>query len=219
MVEPTLEQFHRWKLQDKPVKYVRMDNAGENLLLEKRAQSRHWKMNINFEYTGRDTLQHNSLAETGFPALMARSRAMMWAANIPLKVRYKVIKECLVTAGYMDALIMVELNGLSKSRIEHWLGRLPPWVNNLRTFGEAGVVKIKKIETPKVADRGETCMFVGYNMNSGEDVFRMWNPKTNRIHRTHDIRWLDTMYFKPSATKARESIDDKTETNRFEVFE
>ena len=39
MVEPTLEQFQRWKLAGQTVKYVRCDNAGENKALQKRSDS------------------------------------------------------------------------------------------------------------------------------------------------------------------------------------
>ena len=39
-------------------------------------------------------------------------------------------------------------------------------------------------------------MLVGYNANSGSDVYRMWNPKTNRIINTRDVLWLKRMYFK-----------------------
>jgi hypothetical protein len=42
-----------------------MDNGGENLKLEKRAQSNNWKLGITFEKTAQDTPQQNGLAEMG----------------------------------------------------------------------------------------------------------------------------------------------------------
>ena len=69
MVEPTCEQFYRWKQSGNPVKYVRLDNAGENKLLKKRCQSKDWKLKIEFEFTARDTPQQNSLAEVGFATI------------------------------------------------------------------------------------------------------------------------------------------------------
>jgi hypothetical protein len=56
MVEPTCEQFQRWKDKGKPVKFVRLDNAGENTKLQKRCESESWKLNIDFEFTARDTV-------------------------------------------------------------------------------------------------------------------------------------------------------------------
>ncbi len=37
MIEPTCSQLHRWKANGHGVKYIRLDNAGENLALEKEA--------------------------------------------------------------------------------------------------------------------------------------------------------------------------------------
>ena len=80
----------------------------------------------------------------------------------------------------------------------------------LRTWGEAGVAKTKVLATPKVGDRGVTCMFVGYNTDHGDDVYRMWNPDTKRLLRSRDVRWLGRYYFdkpksNPSA-KVRENV-------------
>eukprot|EP00957_Ditylum_brightwellii_P197981 15083134-Ditylum_brightwellii.AAC.1 len=83
MVEPTLEQFHKWQQQNILVKFVRCDNAGENKSLEKRAKSSDWKFDITFEYTARDTPQQNHLAELGFSVLAARGRTLMYRANVP----------------------------------------------------------------------------------------------------------------------------------------
>jgi hypothetical protein len=66
MIEPTCEQFYKWKQSGKQVKYVRLDNAGENKKLQKRCESSDWKLGIKFEYTAHATPQQNSLSEVGF---------------------------------------------------------------------------------------------------------------------------------------------------------
>ena len=43
-------------------------------------------------------------------------------------------------------------------------------------------------------------MFVGYNMNSGDDIYRMWNPDTNRIHNTRDINSLKIIFYRDKLT-------------------
>ena len=43
-------------------------------------------------------------------------------------------------------------------------------------------------------------MFVGYNKKSGNNVFRMWNPDTNRIHNMHDIILLKMMFYQKKLT-------------------
>ena len=47
-------------------------------------------------------------------------------------------------------------------------------------------------------------MFLGYNTDSVDDVYRMWNPKTKRIHRTRYIIWLKIMYYQVKLKKARQ---------------
>ena len=73
-------------------------------------------------------------------------------------------------------------------------------------MGEADVVKTRNKSTPKIVDQGLTCMFVGYNTESGDDVYRMWNTKTKRIHRTRDIIWLKRIYYQVKLKKARQIV-------------
>jgi hypothetical protein len=56
-------------------------------------------------------------------------------------------------------------------------------------------VKVKTKTTPKLADRGVHCMFIGYVDDHGGDVYRMWNPKTERVHITRDVIWMKQMMF------------------------
>ena len=61
MVEPMCEQLQIWKNENRPVKTIRCDNAGENNKLEQRLKSNDWKMgDIKFEYTARATPQQNA---------------------------------------------------------------------------------------------------------------------------------------------------------------
>jgi hypothetical protein len=57
MVEPTCEQFEKWKSEGKTVKQIRCDNGGENLLLKKELNCANCKLYPQFELIGRDTPQ------------------------------------------------------------------------------------------------------------------------------------------------------------------
>jgi hypothetical protein len=57
-------------------------------------------------------------------------------------------------------------------------------------------VKIKTDKTPKLANRGVQCVFVGYLLGHSGDTYRMWNPVTDGIHQTRDVIWLQQMYYK-----------------------
>ena len=102
MVEPTCEKWVKWKQHGKAVKFVRMDNAGENKLLEKRCDSETWKLGIVFEYTARDTPQQNHLVEIGITTIGKRGRAMMIAANVPEEMKFKLYREAFTCATMLD---------------------------------------------------------------------------------------------------------------------
>jgi hypothetical protein len=98
----------------------------------------------------------------------------------------------------------------------------------LRTFGEAGTVKIKTDTTQKLHDRGVQCMFVGYAENHKGDVYRMWNPRTRKIHITRDVIFLKRMLFQttvdevavvPSVTQDVSALDAGERTNETEPTE
>ena len=195
MIEPTCMQINKWKNAGIHVKYIRLDNAGENKKLAQRTESSAWKFNITYEFTGRDTPQRKHLAELGFAAIYNEGRAMMVHANFPKLIRYLVYNEVFKTATLLDGLVVIELNGQKKTRFEHFFGKNPRFINYLRTFWEAGTVKTRTKTTPKLNDRGTQCMFVGYAMDHEGDTYRMWNPETKMIMESRDVIWLNRMYF------------------------
>ena len=198
MVEPTCEKLHHWRQNGLAVKYIRLDNAGENKKLQERAESADWKLGIVWEYTARDTPQQNSLAEVGFALIASQGRAMMAAAHVPLEIRKKVYRDAFKTATLLDALAAVEIDDIVKPRVEHWCGKLPAYAKHLRTWGEAGTVKTRSLSTTKIEDRGVTCMMIGYALDHGGDCFRMYNPVTSGVHETRDVIWLHRMYYPPT---------------------
>ena len=208
MVEPTCEQLYRWMQNGKVVKYIRLDDAGENLALQARAHSEAWKLNIEFEFTGRDTPQRNHLAELGFAVLANRGRAIMVRAHVPKDIRYLLWREAFKTATLLDGLQMVTIDGKEATRYEHWCGKNPDFAQHLRIWGEAGTVKLRTSMTPKLSDRGATCMMVGYAWNHPGDTYRMWDPRTKRIHITRDVIWLRRMFYTMDNKKTTEITDE-----------
>ena len=173
MIEPTCEKLFKLNAEGKNVKYIRCDDGGENRGLMNRLHSSDWKLPIRFEFTGRDTPQRNYLAEVALSTIAGRGRAMMSAAKIPKNMRQMFWREAFQTSTLMDGLMVVKINNICQTRFEHWEGQLPRFFNYLRTWGEAGVVKLRTATTPKIYDRGKTCMLVGYSMIHGGDTYRM----------------------------------------------
>jgi hypothetical protein len=72
------------------------------------------------------------------------------------------------------SLMVVTTIGEKKAtRHEYFYGKNPKWRKFLRMWGEAGTVKVKTKTTPKLADRGVHCMFIGYTDDDDGDVYRM----------------------------------------------
>ena len=153
-------------------------------------------MNFEFEFTARDTPQQNSLAEVGFVTLANHGRAMMHRANLPMMDRYHLAHEAFQCATQLDRLTVVEVEGITKTCNEHFVGQNPMFAKHLRTWGEAGTVKIKTSMSPKLNNKGTHCMFIGYTYNHLGDCYKMYNVKTRRTCETHDIIWLKQMFYK-----------------------
>ena len=80
--------MHQWGQAGILIKKLRMDNAGENIALETMLKSESWKNPVEIEYTARDTLQQNSVAEVAFHALANKAQAAMHHANLPMEMRF-----------------------------------------------------------------------------------------------------------------------------------
>ena len=187
--------MHKIKSRGIPVLFIWLDPAGENLKLEKRASSVDWTplQPLEFEFTSRDTPQHNNLAELAFPYLAGRARAMIGAANIPNDIRGKVAMEALKCATQLDRLKVVTLGNQTTTCDILMFGKNPNWAKNLHTWGQAIVVKEGK--DGKTGDCGKLMMFVGYPSNGESDSVRMWNPTTNQVVTTRVVIWLKRMFF------------------------
>ena len=128
MVEQPCELFKKLSQDGKPVGAVRLDNAGENVKLQQRANSAEWQLGINFEFTPRNTPQMNHLVEVGFAVIANKGRALMHYANVPFEMRYKLFRDALQTATMLDGLVVVEITSVKSPRCKHYYGCMPNWV-------------------------------------------------------------------------------------------
>jgi hypothetical protein len=171
-----------------------MDNAGKNQKLQQRCESADWKFKIKFEYTAAMTPQQNHLAELGFAILANCGRALMAKANLPMKVRYKVWKEAFKMATLLDGLPVITVGGKTDTRYVLWCGKNPKFSQHLKTWGEAGTVKMHKQGTPKIADRGAQCMMIGYATDHEGGCYQMWDPQTGGVHESRDVILMRQMF-------------------------
>jgi hypothetical protein len=176
-----------------PVLIMRQDNAGENKKLKKRLQSAEWKLPVIMEYTAANNPQQKALVEGTFTYLASKARAAMHAAEVPRNRRFEFFLELIMTMTKLDWLKLITVNKVKNTRIEHYDLPLFNFTRYLHTWGEAGIIKTGK--DGKIGDWGVTGMFVGYTSNHKGNCYRMWNPNTKKISKTHDIVLLKRIFF------------------------
>ena len=193
MVEPTCELMHHWWQTGKIISTLRIDNASKNKRLTSRLASSDWKNPGVIKYTTRDTPQQNSPVEVAFYALANKAHATMHHANLPMDIQYRLFSKSFATVTLLDGLTVIEIEGKCASCYKFC--DMLRFVHSLCTVGEAGTVKIKTDTTPKLEDQGVHCMFVGYSLTHPTKCYRMYDPKTHRVHVSQDIVWLHRMYY------------------------
>ncbi len=191
IVDNMCKYMHIKKERGYPIQILRQDNAKEKVALIKAAKGKDWKLTIAVVLTARNTPQQNLKAEMAFTVIVAQARSMLIAVQVPDLQRFELWPEVVMTATFLNKLVTVIMNGERKTRWEHAGHKLPVWVKNLQTFGEAGTIKYKK--KGKVLDQGVTMMFIGYDNYHSGNCYRMYNLVTSRVVITCDAIWLGRM--------------------------
>ncbi len=174
------------------VKVIRCDNAGENNKLKDLVDGDS-DTHINFEFTSPYTPQQNGVVERRFQTLYGKVRAMLNCARLTKHLRSGLWAQSADTATKMECLL-VEKEG-EISPYEKFYGKRPAFAKHLRIFGEMGIVSDqKKTIRSKLADRGFSCMFVGYPAHHAGDTYSMLNLSTLRVIKTRNVTWLKKSY-------------------------
>ncbi len=177
------------KSRGSPVRFVRLDNAGENKGFVDKARKNGFG-DIRFEYTAPGTPKQNGVVERAFPTLLGRVRSMMNQAGFTREMRANMWAECARIATMLE------------NSMPDYVGEYPPivkfkgeqynWVYSLRTFGEMAVLLDNATATQdKLTDRGRVCMFVGYSDEHPRHTYRFVNLSTNRVVISRDVKWLN----------------------------
>jgi hypothetical protein len=132
--------------------------------------------------------------EVKFKYLAAKARAAMHAAAVPRDRRFDFFPEVIMTMTKLDWLKLITINKVKQTRIEHYGLPLPNFTQYLCTWGEAGIIKTGK--DGKIGDQGIRGMFMGYTSNHEGDCYMMWNPNTKKVSKTHDVVFLNRMFFR-----------------------
>ncbi len=118
-------------VQGHQIAIIMQDNAGKNKKLMTLARSKDWKHETIFKNTPRKTPQQILYTDLAFTVLVAKTRAMLSAAQALKEQHYKLWGETVVTATALDNLIPVMRNGETKTRYEHVGHNIPTLVKHL----------------------------------------------------------------------------------------
>jgi len=196
------------------VKYLRLDDAGENFALEKFCKQQN--LQVKFEFSGPRTPQRNGKVERKFQTLYGRIRAMMNSAGIEGEFRKGLWAECASTATFYENIIVNKEK--KKSPFELMFKSKGKELKSLKRFGEMCVVTTKAKIQGKLNDRGTACVFVGYPKGHSNDVYRLLNPETNQIINSRDIIWLNKTYGQWMKSKdSLEKVEDDSSDSELDI--
>ena len=190
------------------IKYVRLDNSGENKSLQKECDKKN--LGIIFEFTAPGTPQQNSVVERKIPTLMGRSQAMMLTAGFSQQDKRKFWCEVISTATELDNIMVRKER--TKPPYTLFYNDEPKYKKYLRSFGEMAVIAIRdgKKMRSKLDTRGRTGIFVGYADDHAGNVYRFINIQTKKFVLSRDIQWLNSFWkeYKKRKDDSKKLIDE-----------
>ena len=201
------------------VKYLRCDNAGENIKTEEACQQQ--GLGVTFEYTSPNTPQQNGRVERKFATLYGRVRSMMNAARLTGALRTGLWAECARTATNLDN---IDCDNQEKvPRYKRFMKEDYKGFQHIQKFGEVGIMTKREKLKAKIKNRGIPCLYLGHADGHGSDVARLLKLETKKVVRSRDLRWLNKTlaeYMKEKGDFEDDSDEDSVRSNEeYEIDE
>ena len=176
--------------QNKDVKFIRCDNAGENKTLQKECIDQ--GLDITFEYTAPYSPQFNGKVVRAIYNIWNKVRASMIGAGIPRDKNILFWTECASTVVKTNNITVTKSSDKCPAEILH--KKLPPYVDTLQSFGNIAIIKENKMIKSKLDNRGIEAMFVGYADDHAKGVYRFLNLKSGKIVMSRNYVWTNKTY-------------------------
>ena len=172
---------------DLKVKYIRCDNAGEH---QQALQEYCQEVGITLEYTAPNTPKQNGRVEKKIHVVWQRAMTMMINANLTGEAQKDFWAEAVACSAFIEDLVIKA--GRDTPALASWTATsVSKWVKHLVQFGRLAVVNKREKVSAKMKEKGFPAMMVGYALNHGAGTYRLFNPKTNRIIVSRDVKWMD----------------------------
>ena len=192
----------------KTVKYVRCDNAGEH---KEKLRTVCKSRGAQLEYTTPDTPQFNGVVERKIVTDRLRAHAMEISARLTPKAQELLRAEAEATAEILSNIACTYHRPESPNVVfDGKPAKLTP--KHLVEWGRIGYVTIRTKIQKKWRDRSIKMIMVGYALDHTPDTYRMYNPETNKVVLSRDVRWAEWKDTDPSETLKVFQRGEKTKT-------
>jgi Reverse transcriptase (RNA-dependent DNA polymerase)/gag-polypeptide of LTR copia-type/Zinc knuckle len=165
-------------------KYLRCDNAGENI---KGIKELCEENGIQIELTPPHSPQFNGVVERKFVTIRDRAQAMMLGAHLNDEHQGRLWAEAVHAATRLHNAIP---NRVGPAPDEIWYGTESKILDHLVKWGRIGYVT-NRLKQPKLSPKSTKMVCMGHAADHAGDVYRMYNPETNTVIETRDITWAD----------------------------
>jgi hypothetical protein len=184
MVDFVKFAFEHFKGIEKPVLYLRLDNAGEHEILKGLCREHGTVM----EYIPSGTSQLNGRIERRFPVAWNKAKIYMQNAGLTEEAKEKLWPKAMSTAILMGDLGPTQRNKIPAEEL--FTGKpskLKP--KDMVQWGRIGMVSNKDKIKAKMPAKGTPMMFVGYALDHPSGTYEMYNPATKRIITTDSVEF------------------------------
>ena len=118
---------------------------------------------------------------------------MLNGAKLRPFFRQKFWAQCARLATQLENVIVKQSQKISASKM--FYGKDPNWINNMRTFGEIGIVKDDQHPIKgKLYNRGFPEMFIGYPDDHAANVFQFINLDKQYVISSRNVTWINKIY-------------------------
>lgn len=167
--------------KERKIKILRTDNGLE--YVETSFDKELEKCGIRREKTMAHTPQQNGVAERMNRTLVEMALCLLLQSGLSLNFWAEAIN----TAVYLRNRCPTRPLK-NKTPYEVWTGNKPN-VSHFQTFGHKAYVLNKNPAQKKFDVKSQECIFIGYSEES--KGYRLWNPRTRKIIKSRDVRFLN----------------------------
>ena len=182
-----------------PIINLRMDNAGENLLVAKHCKTH---FNINVEYTPPDKPKLNEKIERSFAIRWEKAKILIQNALLQdkFKQNQKILPRAIVTAIFLTEVTPNKSSGLSSHDLFYGSNqKLYVKPEHYIQWGRVGFVANKCTHVSKMKTRATAMMFVGYALNHPNGTYEIYNPNTDSIIVSNSVKWQHFSWWEATA--------------------